>query len=139
MATRPYLPLSPGDICGSGNIMTHCFMAGEGRANENLGLTSLHTLFMREHNRVATELARVNPLWDDQTLFSEARKITIAQYQHITYNEWLPSVIGRKFAFDAGLLPLTDGSHYLGYDKRVRNQFYYLFQSFQSVQVFQRK
>ena len=56
---------------------------------KSLGLSSIHTLFLREHNRIATELALVNPLWSDDKIFNEARRILIGIYQHIIYNEWV--------------------------------------------------
>ncbi|XP_064881722.1 peroxidasin isoform X2 [Oncorhynchus nerka] len=88
-----------------------CFLAGDHRANEQLGLTSMHTVWFREHNRVATELLRLNPHWDGDTIYHEARKIVGAQMQHITYNHWLPKVLG-----DAGMKLMGD---YRGYNPNV--------------------
>lgn len=77
---------------------------GEIRVNEQLVLTVMHTLMAREHNRVARELAAVNPHWDDETLFQEARRINIAIIQHITYNEFLPILLGKDVMEKFGLL-----------------------------------
>jgi hypothetical protein len=58
------------------------------------GIGALYAVLLREHNRVATELAELNHHWDDETLFQEARRIIIAEIQHITYNEFLPTLLG---------------------------------------------
>ncbi|XP_059502044.1 peroxidasin homolog isoform X2 [Stegostoma tigrinum] len=71
-----------------------CFLAGDHRANEQVALTAMHTLWFREHNRIATELLRLNPHWDGNTVYHEARKILGAQMQHITYYHWLPKILG---------------------------------------------
>ena len=42
--------------------------------NEQLNLIVLHTLFMREHNRLATELRRMNPRWSDETVYQVGKK-----------------------------------------------------------------
>ncbi|XP_046398889.1 peroxidase-like isoform X2 [Ischnura elegans] len=87
----------PLDICQGMSIKGHhCYHGGDSRANEHPQLTALHTIWLREHNRLADELAKLNPHWKDEKLFQEARKIAIAQIQHITYSEWLPNVIGSK-------------------------------------------
>eukprot|EP00080_Pristionchus_pacificus_P012045 PDM72065.1 peroxidase [Pristionchus pacificus] len=73
-----------------------CFLAGDLRANEQLGLTAMHTLFLREHNRLAAKLLEINPLWDGEKIFQESRKIIGAVMQHITYEHWLPLVLGKS-------------------------------------------
>ena len=64
------------------------------RVNLHPHLSVMHTLWLREHNRVAAILATINPDWNDETLYQEARKIVIAEIQHITYNEWVPLILG---------------------------------------------
>jgi len=86
-----------------------CFLAGDSRVNQLIGLTVMQTVWHREHNRLAGELAKINPNWDDERLFQEARRIVIAELQHITYNEYLPVLLGRQTMEAYGLLPRTSG------------------------------
>ena len=91
---RPYLPKSAIDQCSTNNDLNlKCFQAGESRTSENLGLAGIQTLFLREHNRLALALANLNPSWNDNTLFFEARKILIGIYQHIIYTHWIKGTI----------------------------------------------
>jgi hypothetical protein len=73
---------------------TSMFVTGDTRGNENVELTALQALFLDNHNRLAAALQQEHPHWTDEQLFQEARKINIAQYQEIIYNEWVPDVLG---------------------------------------------
>ncbi|XP_037085353.1 peroxidase-like protein, partial [Pollicipes pollicipes] len=86
-----------------------CFRAGDTRVNEQSGLAVMHTVFVREHNRIAGHLIKRYPTWGDEELFQEARRILTAEWQHIIYNEWLPAVVGFDYADEHGLLPLQSG------------------------------
>jgi hypothetical protein len=84
------------------------FAAGDVRANENVELTALQTLFVRNHNLIASELQKEHPDWTDEQLYQEARKINIAEYQQIVYTQYLPDLLG------ANALPA-----YTGYNPNV--------------------
>jgi hypothetical protein len=59
------------------------------------GLTLVQILSSRFHNVVAKELKYLNPYWDDEKMYQEARRINIAVFQHITYTEYLPLLLGK--------------------------------------------
>lgn len=76
-----------------------CWMeSGDDRVNSNPHLTLLHTIFVREHNRIANIFQSMNEDWDDEKLYQEARRVVIAEIQHITFQEWLPTVVGQESA-----------------------------------------
>ncbi len=70
------------------------FLAGDIRANEQVALTAMHTLFVREHNRIASNVKRVHRFWSDEQIYQYARSLVIAEMQAITYNEFLPILLG---------------------------------------------
>lgn len=82
------------DMCSYPEENDFCFVAGDERVNENTILASLHTVFMREHNRVAVALKTLNQHWDEEQLYQEARRIVGAQMQNIVYHEYLPITLG---------------------------------------------
>ncbi|KAI4875192.1 hypothetical protein NFI96_000075, partial [Prochilodus magdalenae] len=71
-----------------------CFIAGDSRVDENIALTSLHTLFLREHNRLARALRLLNPQWSSETLYQEARKIMGAYHQILVFRNYLGPIVG---------------------------------------------
>lgn len=70
------------------------FLSGDPRNSETVVLTSLHTLWMREHNRLCGEIASVYPDWTAEQRFWKARQVVVAKIQRITYREWLPQLLG---------------------------------------------
>jgi len=70
------------------------FVAGDVRVNEHSGLMALHTLMIREHNRLANAIHADYPELDGDTVFSKARALLVAENQRITYEEYLPLLLG---------------------------------------------
>lgn len=105
------LRVSEGDLLPlvetSGEASDHhggkAFVAGDIRVNENAALTSLHTLFVREHNRIAEEIAATDYAYSDlsdttidEQIYQKARGLVSAQLQRITYEEFLPALLGKN-------------------------------------------
>lgn len=98
---RTLLPVdrTPSDGCNEETMNAkgkYCFAAGDSRANENLHLTSMHVIWARHHNYIASNLQALNPHWDDETIFQESRRLLGGQMQHIHYNEFLPILLGNS-------------------------------------------
>ena len=101
-ATKPVGVLLPKNYYGLGNASLpgqpepSLFLAGDVRANEHSVLTSLHTLFVREHNRLCDEVASKHPkrAGNDDQIYLHVRKIVAAEMQVIVYCEFLPALLG---------------------------------------------
>ncbi|XP_046682531.1 peroxidase-like [Homalodisca vitripennis] len=108
---RPWPPaaVNKSAACDTQTEDEPCYQFGDVRGNQNPQLTVLQIVMLREHNRIATTLSHINPHWDDETLYQEARRILIAEYQHINYYEWLPIFLGKKNMKKYGLLYETHG------------------------------
>jgi Ca2+-binding RTX toxin-like protein len=85
------------------------FIAGDGRVNENIGLTSVHHVFHSEHNRLMADIDSListetlanqadwhnatGPAWEyGQRLFQAARFVTEMEYQHLVFEEFARKV-----------------------------------------------
>ena len=109
------LPFNTDGLPNAGGDSPDMFLGGDVRANEQVGLTAMHTLLVREHNRLADEIAGEDyagaDLSDpavDESIYQRARALVGAQMQAITYNEFLPALLGY-----ASMTP------YAGYDPTV--------------------
>jgi Animal haem peroxidase len=98
-STAPAMDLM-GPLVGTPTLAV---VAGDVRANENIALTALHTLFAREHNRIVASLPSS---LSAEERFQIARRVVGAEIQYITYTQFLP-------ALGVGLEP------YRGYDPTV--------------------
>ncbi|KAF5295133.1 hypothetical protein FQA39_LY13284 [Lamprigera yunnana] len=117
---RHLLPLSEDeDACITTEQGSACFLAGDTRLNQMISLTVLHTLFMREHNRVANELSQLNPHWEDEQIFLETRQIIIAELQVIVYNEYLPTLLGESAMKEFGLSLQSEDLYSYDYDQKI--------------------
>ncbi len=90
VSDSPHGDLLPEDNAGF-------FVSGDVRVNEQNYLTCMHTLWVREHNRIARRVERHHRNWSDEEIFQHARRQVIAHMQAITYNEFLPTLMGRRF------------------------------------------
>jgi hypothetical protein len=103
-----FLPFNTEGLDNAGGPGPELFLAGDLRANEQIALTAMHTLFAREHNRLCDEMAAQYLGMTDGEIYYRVRRIVGAQMQVITYNEFLPIILG-----ESALPP------YRGYDDHV--------------------
>jgi hypothetical protein len=88
------LPFNTEGFPNAGGPDPRLFLAGDVRANEQVGLIAMHTVFAREHNRLAAEIAANDPTLKGEEIYQEARRIVGALMQVITYEEFLPALLG---------------------------------------------
>lgn len=86
---------------GSSNL-ADLMLAGDNRANTQVLLLAMHTIWVREHNRLCDELKAANPSWNDEKLYQEARRRVVALNEVVTFNEYLPAILG-----DGAIPPYT--------------------------------
>ncbi len=80
------------------SFFSYWMITGDPRAREQPLLTLMHTIWVREHNRVANKLfEKFGISKTDEYYYQEARRIVIAEFQHIIDQEYLRVVIGNTF------------------------------------------
>lgn len=105
------LPMNTAALPNAGGPGANMFVAGDVRANEQTGLIAVHTLMVREHNRLADQISAANPQMSDEDVYQRARKLVGAEIQAITYNEWLPALLGQHgLGSYSGYNPNVDAS-----------------------------
>jgi hypothetical protein len=102
-ATGRFLPkagdapdLATVDIANDAHVLPNSsmFVVGDRRGNETVSLATMHTLFMREHNRIADAIYAANPGFSDELIYQLARRRVGAEIQVIVYNEYIPALLG---------------------------------------------
>ncbi|EDS31351.1 oxidase/peroxidase [Culex quinquefasciatus] len=106
------------DVCFRAALANQCIRPGDARSGEQPGLLMLHMVWVNEHNQIATRLSDINPHWSDEKLYQETRRIVGAMFQHVTYREFLPVILGKEVSRLFNLELETSG-FYKGYDPGV--------------------
>jgi Ca2+-binding RTX toxin-like protein len=75
------------------NLLSH-HIAGDHRADENVALTAVHTVWHREHNFQAERIMALHPEWSDEQVFQAAKIINTAEYQRTVFVEFAGALSG---------------------------------------------
>ncbi len=111
MSKKKLLPFNKEKLSNAGGTSETLFLAGDVRANEQVGLTAMHTLFVREHNRLAKKIRRSNRRLSGEEIYQRTRRLIAAEIQIITYNEFLPILLGSNALHKyRGYKPWVDAS-----------------------------
>ena len=117
------------------------FITGDGRGNENIALTAVHSIFHSEHNRLAEYIDNLIhsgvlttaevAAWEavptsvgdwgyGERLFQAARFVTEMQYQHLVFEEFARTLVPSINLFQPGRHQLPE-RHEPGDHRRVRS------------------
>ncbi len=75
------------------NLLDH-FVAGDGRANENVSLTAIHTIWARNHNFHVENLLECRFRGTPEEVFQAAKMINEAEYQRVVFTEFADKLLG---------------------------------------------
>jgi Ca2+-binding RTX toxin-like protein len=91
---------SPVDQTGAPNAnfslsaLLSYYIAGDHRANENVGLTAIHTVWHREHNYQVEQISSAHPEWTAEQVYQAAKMIVEAEYQRVVFDEFSSAMSG---------------------------------------------
>ncbi|KAI0559212.1 hypothetical protein FGB62_163g058 [Gracilaria domingensis] len=88
------LPLNTDGFVNSPNTSPAFFIGGDTRVSETPMLTVMHTIWVREHNRLCGLIEETFDEFSAEDQYETVRAINIAQFQKIVYNEWIPAILG---------------------------------------------
>ncbi|WP_299673826.1 peroxidase family protein [uncultured Roseobacter sp.] len=77
------------------------FAFGGDRANSVPQTAMINTVLLREHNRLAAEMGKRYPDWDDDRLFETARNIVIVQFIKIVVEDYINHIAPTEFRLKA--------------------------------------
>ena len=93
------------------------FEAGDVRAREMPGLTVGHTIWIREHNRIAKLVAE--HVTEDEEIYQLTRRIVVAEWQNIVYGQYMTELLDNQ-----DLKPSVSGTRYdSSVDPAMTNEF----------------
>ncbi|KAI8119665.1 Peroxidase [Lucilia cuprina] len=118
--SKPFLPIQSSSCseCPANN--EQCYSIPDNRNQFTPIIAVLQTIFVREHNRLAKILSQINPHYSDERIFQVARKINIAQYQKITFYDWLPLILGPMYSLANRLIYSISPYEYVNdYDRNL--------------------
>lgn len=95
------------------------YRAGDFRAKQTPWLALLHSIWYRLHNYIANLLAKTHTDWNDEKLFNETRRITIAIYEHLLYEEWVPLFLGTEYSNRVNLTCKKSSGSCNTYDPKI--------------------
>ncbi|TXN09141.1 calcium-binding protein [Methylobacterium sp. WL103] len=75
------------------SLLDH-YVAGDGRANENVSLTAMHTIWARNHNFHVENLVEAGFQGTPEEVFQAAKMINEAEYQRVVFDEFADQLIG---------------------------------------------
>ena len=103
--------------------LEECFVAGDIRVNEHLGLTVMHTIWLREHNRIVGKLQQLHPSLSDDELYQIGRQVVGGMMQAIVYQEYLPEVLGKSVVQNIILGPVLANGYNSSVNPSIPNSY----------------